>query len=183
MKIQLTTLFIALAFLSCNDPDKSTQGQIQNVSTDRSAAKDTAAKNTAVNDLTPEKTVVPNDTAVIGAQEAISEEQMNKAEVSKKDSLIRLSSNMRLDHRIFGYEKPDTNSKKMILLSIFTSDVKGNPYKCPYGSFYETNEMAALKLKFVLDAGDFIAATVKKNDAILGRVFIDKKWIEFEELK
>lgn len=174
MKIQLATMLISLLFLSCNHPDESNQMRTGNTSIDSAGVKNTEAN-------TPERTIAPADTAVIGLQEPIADDLLNKAEVSMKDSLIRLQANMRLDHRIFGYEKPDSNSKKMILLSIFTNDVNGNPYRCPYGSFYETNEMNGLKLKFLSDGDKFIEVNVKKEEAILGKVFIDKKWIEFEE--
>ncbi|RQO74681.1 hypothetical protein DBR43_04660 [Pedobacter sp. KBW06] len=175
MKIQLTTILLSLLFLSCNDRAETNQVQRGDATADTAGVKKAAA-----NKGTSEMTRVPADTAIIGSKEAISEDQLNKAEVSMRDSLVRLSANMRLDHRIFGYEKPDTNSRKMILLSIFTSDVKGNPYRCPYGSFYETNEMDGLELRFVLDGDKFIEVNVEKEKAILGKVFIDKKWIEFE---
>ena len=175
MRIQLSIMLSSLLFLSCNN-----RGKINQLQTGKTIVDTAGVKNAAANKGAAGGTIVPADTAIIGAQEAISEDQLNKAEVSMKDSLIRLSANMRLDHRIFGYEKPDTNSKKMILLSIFTSDVKGNPYRCPYGSFYETNEMDGLELQFVLDGDKFIEVNVKKEEAILGKVFIDKKWIEFE---
>ncbi|WP_342331771.1 hypothetical protein [Pedobacter sp. FW305-3-2-15-E-R2A2] len=175
MRIQLSIILSSLLFLSCNNRGETNPVQTGNATVDSAGVTKAAANKGVV-----EGTMVPADTAIIGAKEVISEDLLNKAEVSMKDSLIRLSANMRLDHRIFGYEKPDTNSKKMILLSIFTSDVKGNPYRCPYGSFYETNEMEGLELKFVLDGDKFIEVNVKKEEAILGRVFIDKKWIEFE---
>jgi len=175
MKIQLIAMLISLFFLSCNNRRETNKVQTGNTNIDTGVARKAEA-----NHSTGEKALVPADTAAVGSPEAISEDQLNKAEVSMKDSLIWLSANMRLDHRIFGYEKPDTNSKKMILLSIFTSDVKGNPYHCPYGAFYETNEMDGLKLKFVSDGDKFIEVNVKKEETVLGRVFIDKKWIDFE---
>jgi len=175
MKIQLIAMLSSLLFLSCDNRGKTNQVETGNVTVDSTTARKTAANKGAV-----ESTMVPADRAIVEDQEAISDEFLNKAEVSIEDSLIRLAANIRLDHRIFGYEKPDTNSKKMILLSIFTNDVKGNPYQCPYGSFYETNEMDGLKLKFVSDGDKFIEVNVKREEAILGKVFIDKKWIEFE---
>lgn len=171
MKIQLAITLIWLLFLSCNNADKTNQRKVAHPTVDSGVVKKS----------NPERTLTKADTVIVGEQDLIAEDQLNKAEVAMKDSLIWLSANMKLDHRIFGYEKPDTNSKKMILLSIFTSDVSGNPYRCPYGSFYETNEMNGLKLKFVSDGDKFVEVNVKKEDAILGRVFIDKKWIEFKE--
>jgi hypothetical protein len=46
---------------------------------------------------------------------------------------------MREDHKMFGYAAADTAARKLILFSIFTSDVKGNPYRCPLGAYYETS--------------------------------------------
>lgn len=138
-------------------------------------------EDTVIKKNIPEHGPVSTDTAGIIKQEPISDDQLNKASVSMKDSTIWLTAHMRLDHRIFGYEEPDSNSRKMILLSIFTNDVSGNPYKCPYGSYYETNEMDGFKLKFVSDGDIFIRANVEWEGQLKGTVYIDKKWIEFAE--
>lgn len=86
---------------------------------------------------------------------------------------------MKLDHRIFGYEKPDINSRKMILISIFTNDVEGNPYKCPWGSYYQTGEMENMELKYAKETGSFVEAMIIKDNKIQGKVYFEKKWIEF----
>lgn len=104
-----------------------------------------------------------------------------KATVSKKDSTIRLTANMKRDHRIFGYLKPDTNSKKMILISIFTNDVKGNPFNCPFGSYYQTSDMKGMIIKFVSKEGLFIKGKIVKKDSSGTQIYILEKWIEFEE--
>ena len=104
-----------------------------------------------------------------------------KATVSKDDSTIWLTANMKRDHRIFGYIKPDTNSKKMILISIFTNDVKGNPFSCPFGSYYQTSDMKNMSLKFVSKEGSFIKAKIVKKDSTDTQIFILRKWIEFEK--
>ena len=75
--------------------------------------------------------------------------QWLKATISKADSIISLTANIRRDPRIFGYQKPDINSKKMILLSVFTKDVEGNPFKCAYGSYYQTSNMKSMDIKFL----------------------------------
>ena len=107
--------------------------------------------------------------------------QILKAIVSKSDSTIWLTANIRLDHRIFGYAKPDTNSRKMILLSVFTNDVKDNPFNCPYGSYYQTSEMDDMKMKFISKNGVYIKAAIIKNDSAAAIIYILKKWIEFEK--
>lgn len=106
---------------------------------------------------------------------------IGKATISKSDSTIWLTADMKLDYRIFGYDKPDITSRKMILLSIFTSDVKGNPFKCPFGSYYQSIDMTDMELKYISTVGNFIKVNILKNGAIQGIVYIDKKWIEFEE--
>jgi hypothetical protein len=111
----------------------------------------------------------------------VNEDYIQKATVSKSDSSIWLTANMKLDHRIFGFGKPDTTSRKMILISIFTNDVEGNPFKCPFGSYYQTSDFNNMELKYVSTEGSFIKANIFKNDSLQGSVYIDKKWIEFEE--
>jgi hypothetical protein len=71
-------------------------------------------------------------------------DNITKAYVSASDSSISLASNMRQDHRIFGYEKPDTKSKRLLLLSVFTNDVENNPFGCELGAYYDTSGMEGL---------------------------------------
>lgn len=107
-------------------------------------------------------------------------DDIQKASISKTDSSIDLLANMKLDHRIFGYEKPDTSSKKMILLSIFTDDVKDNPFELPYGAYYSTSDVMDMELKFVRYEGNFIKVEIMKNKVVEGIVFIKKGLVEFE---
>jgi len=62
-----------------------------------------------------------------------------KALIDRQTHRFYLSANIRLDHRIFGYAAADTTARKLILFSIFTSDVKGNPHHCPLGAYYDTS--------------------------------------------
>jgi len=94
------------------------------------------------------------------------------------DSIIRVVSDIKLDYRIFGFEKPDTNSRKMVLFSVFTPDVENNPYKCPYGSYYGTPPEDDMKIKFVAKTDDYIKAIVTK-DKMQSPVYFHKNWIEF----
>ena len=105
---------------------------------------------------------------------------MQKATIDKRDSLIWLKADMKLDHRIFGYKKPDVNSQKLILLSIFTNEVKNNPFNCKYGAFYETSEMGNIKLKFIENIGDYSKIeiiTADKSEIS----FVQNKWIEIND--
>ncbi len=98
-----------------------------------------------------------------------------------KDSTIFLKANIRRDHRIFGYAKPNLNSEKLILISVFTSDVKDNPFNCRFGAYYDTSGMDDMELKYVGLRGDFIEANIVQNDTISMPIYIEKIWLEFDE--
>lgn len=102
------------------------------------------------------------------------------AYVYSKDSSITLVANIRADYRIFGYSKPSIKSEKLLLLSIYTSDVEGNPFRCKFGAYYETSDMKNLDLKYRETSGDFIKAVVIDNRKKETLVYFEKKWIEFE---
>jgi hypothetical protein len=104
---------------------------------------------------------------------------VNKIQISKKDSMMSLYSSMQKECRIFGYEKPDKNCKKMILISIWTFDVKGNPSNSKYGSYYETNSMDDLELKYIGNENSFIKAALLKNKMKISTIYFEKKWLEF----
>ncbi|WP_117881029.1 lysozyme inhibitor LprI family protein [Aureibaculum luteum] len=112
--------------------------------------------------------------------ESISTDTMEKASI-RKDGSIWMTANMKKDHRIFGYAKKDVYSAKMILLSIFTNEVKNNPFDCKYGAFYDTNEMKDLKLKYVATENDFLRIEILKAGKKIDEVYMLKKWFEFEE--
>jgi hypothetical protein len=106
-------------------------------------------------------------------------EFVNKIEISKKDSIMSLYSSMQKEYRIFGYEKPNKNSKKMILLSIWTFDVKGNPSNCKYGSYYETNSMDDMELKYIGKDNSFVKAALIKNKIKTATIYFEQKWVKF----
>lgn len=111
----------------------------------------------------------------------ISEEAMQRAVISKRDSIFHVQSNIRADYRIIGYESPDTNARKMLLFSVFTSDVKDNPFKCPYGSYYDSAQRDELVIKYVGEQGSFIEANISGNNKTPATVYFEKKWVEFDE--
>jgi hypothetical protein len=104
---------------------------------------------------------------------------VNKIQISKKDSTMSLYSSMQKECRIFGYDKPSKNSKKMILISIWTFDVKGNPSNCKYGSYYDTNSMDDIELKYIGKDNSFVKAALLKNTIKISTIYIEKKWVEF----
>jgi len=111
----------------------------------------------------------------------ISEEAMQRAVISKRDSIFHVQSNIRADYRIIGYASPDTNAKKMVLFSVFTSDVEHNPFKCPYGSYYDSAQRDELIIKYIGEQGSFIEANISGNRKKPATVYFEKKWVEFDE--
>jgi hypothetical protein len=96
------------------------------------------------------------------------------------DSSINLTANIRQDHRIFGYAKPDIKSERLLLLSVFTNDVENNPFGCKFGAYYDTNGMDELILKYNSTSGNFVKASAidKANNSTT--IYFEKKWIELE---
>lgn len=99
--------------------------------------------------------------------------------LSSGDSSIYLTANIRKDHRIFGYAAPDIHSEKLLLLSVFTDDVENNPFQCKLGAYYDTNDMSALKLKYIETAGNFVRAYAVDTAGNRTTLYFEKKWIEF----
>lgn len=108
-------------------------------------------------------------------------DNINKATVSLKDSMLVVTSDKYRDHRFFGYSKPDVHSKRMILFSIFTNDVKGNPFGCPYGSYYQTRDMQNMELKYLSADEAYVKFAIMQNNTQQNTVYIDKKWIDIEK--
>lgn len=109
-----------------------------------------------------------------------SEAEINKAVISKSDSSIFIGQDTYMDHRIFGYERPDINSKKLILFSSFTNDVEGNPFQCPLGAFYSSDLMDELIFKYLATEGQFVKAKLIHNGAET-IVYIERNWVVFSE--
>ena len=112
----------------------------------------------------------------------VSGDNINKAFVFLKDgdSTINLTSNIRLDHRIFGYAEPDVHSERLLLLSVFTNDVENNPFHCRFGAYYDTRGMHDLSLKYVSITDNFVRATVIDKSNNHTTIYFEKKWIDIE---
>ncbi|QDW24822.1 hypothetical protein FFJ24_008355 [Pedobacter sp. KBS0701] len=145
--------------------EKTISGSIKSLEKKNQLAKTTAGRDTIRN---------------IGATQ-MSEEAYQKATINLNDSTLTIYGNIRADYRIFGYEKPDTNSRKLILFSVFTTDVKGNPYRCPYGAYYATSEMQNTSITYIGSTGSFIKASVVQAQQVQIPVYILKDWVEFEK--
>jgi len=111
----------------------------------------------------------------------ISEEAMQRALIRRRDSSFNVYSNIRADYRIIGYEAPDTNARKMILFSVFTSDVENNPFECPYGSYYDSAQGDRLVLKYIGEHGSFIEVHISGSQRKPATVYFQKKWVEFDD--
>ena len=96
------------------------------------------------------------------------------------DSTINLTANIKQDHRIFGYAKPDIKSERLILLSVFTNDVENNPFGCKLGAFYDTRSMNELTLNYIMTIGNFVKATATSKTNNSTTLYFEKKWIDFK---
>jgi len=119
------------------------------------------------------------------AQSVLESDEVTKAYVklTAKDSIIHLHSNIRIDHRFFGYEQADIGSKKILLFSIFTNDVEDNPYQLKLGAYYDTSGLGSKgsKLKYVGTKGDFVQAKfIDSTDIPVCTIYFEKKWVEVE---
>jgi uncharacterized protein YecT (DUF1311 family) len=115
----------------------------------------------------------------IRAWEIDTSEYTTKAYIDKNGE-VSIFAKMELDHRIFGYEKPDKSSKKLIFFSIFTNDVENNPFNCKYGSYYDTSGLKDMKLIYKSTIDNFIEIEILKNGESIDKVYMDKKWFEFD---
>lgn len=107
----------------------------------------------------------------------------NIPRISYSDSSITLYSDIRSDHRFFGYEKPDVSSKRLILFSIFTNDVENNPFNCRYGAFYETSGMNPKQLRYVSRSKNFIKTRFidPQQPSAQIYIFFEAKWFRWEK--
>ena len=141
-------------------------------------AVDTTKQNQAAEKLTKLDSIDKENNESVVASGA----NITKAFVFLKDgdSTINLIANIRQDHRIFGYAKPDINSERLLLLSIFTNDVENNPFGCKLGAYYDTGGMGELTLKYISTTGTFVKAIATDNTNKSTTIYFEKKWIDFE---
>ena len=103
-----------------------------------------------------------------------------KAFIDKSTKAFFLTANIRQDHKFFGYEKPDVKSKKMIAFSVFTTDVEGNPYKCPLGAYYDASGLPeGNKITFVSVVGTFVKLNYINAKNEVTSIYIKRKFVEF----
>ena len=104
-------------------------------------------------------------------------DRITKAYVDPENNRIDLWADMRMDHRFYGYEKPDTSSKRLILFSIFTDDVDGNPFNVPLGSFYSTPDVEGGIFTYINEKDGFVQAEFTDKDDQKTIIYFERKWI------
>src|SRR3954471_24265239 len=106
----MTRLIYVLAItiiVSCNSSiNKNQKPTSQSADTQKIAA---LTDNSTNINLTADSIDKANENTII-----LAKDNVNKAMVSLKASLLWISNDKFHDHRIFGYSKPDIHSKKMI---------------------------------------------------------------------
>lgn len=173
----LLIILLLIGFFSCKNTSTKT---VENTKNDTVTTKTDGVAVVDQVPIPPKKTIA-KDTIRNYKDTQISEEFFQKAIVDLQDSTLTVYQNIRADYRIFGYQKPDTNSRKMIFFSVFTPDVEGNPYQCPYGSYYYSGAMQNTKIKYVKKTGAFVEAhLIKDNQLLPNPIYFLKNWVEFE---
>lgn len=111
-----------------------------------------------------------------------SKPENTKAYINLQDSSFSMRAVMKKDHKFYGFANADTNSTPLILFSIFTSDVDGNPEALRLGSFYDTQdaEEAGIILKLESRGNSFSKFLIigKENNA----VYFENKHLIFEDI-
>ncbi len=109
----------------------------------------------------------------------LNKESLNRMLVFLPDSSISFTSNIRNDHRFFGYSMPDTTSERLILFSVFTSDVENNPYCCKLGAYYDLfGEYPRLKLRNKINK--FIEVELTDSSENSQMVYFKERWINIK---
>ncbi|WP_299682627.1 hypothetical protein [uncultured Dokdonia sp.] len=110
---------------------------------------------------------------------AHAEDHITNAYVS--DSMLYLNATIKKDHRIFGYAQPDTISKRLFLLSVFTNDVKNNPFNLDLGAYYELNEYTQLRIKYQSHNDHFVETIATDSLGRTMALYFEKKWVDLED--
>jgi hypothetical protein len=171
MKIQKTILFITLLSLfGCKGEKNNTI---------------TGDNNSKIDSIEVNDTLLKTDENIEEPEIHEFESRSSPAVIYKNDNLLYVYDDMHQDIRLFGYAKPDTMSQKMILYSIFTSDVEGNPFNCPFGAYYQTNGLRNGEIRVLsTKAPMFIKAEIhgiNVADTISNVVYFLKDLIYIEE--
>ena len=97
---------------------------------------------------------------------------------SKKTKELDYNFSIKYDYKVFGYKEPNTASEKLFLVSIYTKDIEGNPYKCKYGAYYDPSFFKEFELKFDKYIGDFARISIQFNNGKTATIYIEKKYFK-----
>jgi hypothetical protein len=113
--------------------------------------------------------------------DVISQNNLLKAEVSRSDNSIWIRGDIKKDYRIFGYQSRSAKSKPLILFSVFTRDIKDNPYNCTYGAYYSTSDLVFedTRIKFKRFKGKFAEAQFLIEGKVTDTFYFERKWLTF----
>lgn len=103
--------------------------------------------------------------------------KVTKAYVEGENNQIVLWADIKMDHRFYGFEKPDINSKRLILFSIFTNDVEGNPFDLPLGAYYSTADVEEGIFTFISEEKDFVEAEFTDSKGDKTKMYFERKWV------
>ena len=106
----------------------------------------------------------------------ITEDTRNLAVIDRSGSLMVYPDRTR-DHRIYGYARPNTGAKKLLILSSFTADVSGNPYGCHLGAYYSSDDMDELELKVSRFTGPWAEVIATQGDKAPVVLYVLREWI------
>lgn len=80
-----------------------------------------------------------------------------KGHIDKETKEFYLRADIKKEHKFFGYSMPTKKSTRLICFSVFTNDVKDNPFKCLLGAYYESNNILnGDKIIYSATTGQFI---------------------------
>lgn len=165
-RILMALYFIAYSMLSCEK--KVIEKEIPSKLAEQKTANTDTIKRNVQRNLTEIQL------------EPLNKDALNKIWINS-DSILQLNSEIRKDHRIFGFLRPDTTSRKLILFSVFTNEVENNPFQCQYGSYYSIeNFIQKFTLKYENEEGNFFKAEITDSLGHRENIYFEKKWLELE---
>ncbi len=179
MRYRVMPLLILFASSACQEKQQKKQESALPASK-VSHSKDTLVQQPKAPTLSRLDSIDQANTESILESDELTKAQVN---LSTADSTIHLRANIRVDHRFFGYEKPNIQSKKLLLFSIFTNDVQNNPFQLKFGAYYETSGLdnKGLKLKYLRTKDDFIEAElIDSSGYSVATIYFEKKWVDIE---
>lgn len=179
MRYLITPLLILFASSACQEKQQKKQ-QLALPASQFSHSKDTLVQRPKTPTLSRLDSIDQANATTILESDELTKAQVN---LSTKDSIIRLRANIRVDHRFFGYEQPNIQSKKLLLFSIFTNDVQDNPFQLKFGAYYETSGLddKGLKLKYLRTKDDFIEAElIDVSGYPVTTIYFEKKWVDIK---